>query len=460
MQVRSRLWLHHNLLLSIPRQTMTDAIRTPLSLSFGLVLGLSLFACTTNPASSPPADPALRSAVKAPMVDINLLHKKIPKVLETARNAPYSTPGDHQCNQLADEVSELSQALGDDLDAPGSRGRNSVSTGSAVAFATTTGAMEEFATGWLPDRAWVRRLTVAERDSRTVASAVRAGLVRRAFLKGIGEQSHCAFPASPLVPVTAASWRFTHAQPAPWDPENPLGPDLRGEVIHISNHAFRGPSYLNCEPAEFTRLKLPAEGLFEGGLPAPAEKSGQTVGLAHFPVATTRVACANASFDLHQIDAQTLLIGLDNRVWTLSHTAGTDSATSADGKPAGRVQLLLETHFSGDMGFLPETAQAKSRFFSAELNKAIARYFAVQRPPDEVPPINGDPFTDSQEYPTRFAVSEGNGDDVRASVEVVFASGWSTYPLVYRLVHDADGWKLDDIVYPGGYTFRNLLTML
>lgn len=438
---------------------MNHAIRTWLPFLIGLALGLPLAACTTNPASTVPADSAIESAVKAPFVDLNLLRKKIPKALEAARKAPYAIPSDLQCNELANEISELNQALGADLDAPETPKHTLMEKGSQEAGKAAASAMEDLATGWIPYRSWVRRLTGAERHSKAVASAIRAGLVRRAFLKGMGEQAHCAFPASALAPIASGSWRFTHAQPAPWDPENPLGPDLRGQVIEISPDTFQGPAYLRCEPSEFSRLSLPAEGLFEGGLPAPAQTSAKTLGLAHFPVATTRAACTNASFDLHQVDPQTLLIGLDNRVWTLSHTAGTDSATNADGQAAGRVQLLLETHFAGEMAFLPETAAAKSAFFSRGLNKAISAYFAVQRSADEVPPIDGDPFTDAQEYPTRFTVMQALGDNTHASVEVVFASAWSSYPLVYRLVRETDGWQLDDIVYPGGYNFLNLLTM-
>lgn len=443
--------------------------RTPAPFSFllSLTLGMSMVACkrsTSSPApvdskSNSKTDSAIESAEKAPLVDLNVLRKRIPKVLETARRAPYAIPEDRRCNELATEIAELNLALGADLDAPKTPKRSLVKGGSDEASKAAADAMEDLATGWIPYRSWMRRLNGAERHSKAVASAIQAGLVRRAFLKGIGEDAHCAFPASPLTPVTSGSWRFTHSKSAPWDQENPLGPDLRGEVIKISESTFQGPAYLRCEPAEFTRLSMPADGLFEGGLPAPEQTSAQNLGLAHFPIATTRVACANGSFDLHQVEPQTLLIGLDNRVWTLAHTAGTDSANNADGKAAGIVQLLLETHFSGEMGFLPDSVDAKSAFLSRDLSKVITAYFAIPRPTDEVPPITGDPFTDSQEYPTRFIVSHGAGDDTRASEEVTFASGWSTYPLIYRLVREANGWKLDDIVYGNGYTFINLITM-
>ena len=143
----------------------------------------------------------------------------------------------------------------------------------------------------------------------------------------------------------------------------------------------------------------------------------------------------------------------------MSQTAGTDSATIVDGNTAGRVRLLLETHFSVEMGFLRAAADAKRAFVSLGLNTAITAYCAVLRPADEVPPIKSDPFTNSQQYPTRFKALRAQEDETHATVEVVFASAWSTYPLVYRLIREVDAWKLDDIVYPSGYTFQNLLTM-
>ncbi len=445
------------------RTSLSLPLFLPLVLPLVVALALTLPACTTRPSSDPSPDSsrvtAEESAVEEPQADLNRLRTKIPQVLEAARKAPYATPNDRLCNKIADEVAALDDALGADLDSARSAGTLIVDQGAHAVNTPPAEAAENFATGWMPHRSWAHRLTDTERRSRVVASAVRAGLVRRAWLKGLGGMQHCAYPASPLVPLTAGAWRFTHAQPAPWDPANPLGPDLRGQVITISDDSFQGPAYLQCERATFSRLTLPAEGLFEGGLPAPAETAANSLGLAHFPVATTRVTCANAGFDLHQVDPLTVLIGLDNRVWTLSQTAGTESANSGDNRAAGLVQLLLETHFSETMGFVPDTTKTKWGYFSRDLKQAIEGYFAVQRPVDEVPPINGDPFTDSQEYPTRFAVTRVTGDSSRAGVEVVFANAFNTYPLVYLLVREPDGWKLDNIVYSGGYTFLKLLTM-
>jgi hypothetical protein len=241
-------------------------IPAPLALLLSLTLGLSMVACMSSPPAKAPVDSkrdskpdsAIESAVKAPLVDLNVLRKKIPKVPETARNSPYAIPEDRRCNELATEISELNRALGADLDAPETPKQTLVKESSEEAGKAAADVMEDLATGWIPYRSWMRRLTGAERHSKAVASAIQAGLVRRAFLKGIGEQAHCAFPASPLTPVAAGSWRFTHSLPAPWAPENPLGPDLRGEVINISGSTFQGPADRRCESAEFARLSLPA----------------------------------------------------------------------------------------------------------------------------------------------------------------------------------------------------------
>ena len=78
-------------------------------------------------------------------------------------------------------------------------------------------------------------------------------------------------------------------------------------------------------------------------------------------------------------------------------TAGDRSAGAfaPDSAPAGIVQRLLESHFAGDMGFDATTAASKRAWLTDALRTRIARYFAKSRPSDDVPPIDGDPFTDS-----------------------------------------------------------------
>jgi hypothetical protein len=58
-------------------------------------------------------------------------------------------------------------------------------------------AIRDATTDFIPGRGWIRRLSGAEQHSRHVQSAIQAGRMRRAFLKGTGMQRNCAPPAAP-----------------------------------------------------------------------------------------------------------------------------------------------------------------------------------------------------------------------------------------------------------------------
>lgn len=250
------------------------------------------------------------------------------------------------------------------------------------------------------------------------------------------------------------SWRFTHALPAPWGAAFLSSPSFTGQTLTIVAKAVKGPKPFICSGLHSQNLQLPAEGLFQGGLPAPAATAAQALGFGQFPVATSSLTCDSGSFDFHHVDADTLLIGLDNQVWTLSRAPG---AMAAADSPEGVAERLLEAHFGADMGFSQATLANKAAFLSAGLRQAIDAYFAKPQPQDEVPAIDGDPFTDSQEYPTRFAVQRANIANDGAEVEVVFADAARRARLVYRLIREAGVWRLDDIAYPNGKRLRGLL---
>jgi hypothetical protein len=245
----------------------------------------------------------------------------------------------------------------------------------------------------------------------------------------------------------AGLWRITHSVPAPWaavvDASVAAVPNHAGQTLVLDETALRGPGPLDCAPARVELLRVSAEGLFEGNLPAPAEEAARALGIAAFPVDQVRVTCANAAFDFHHVDSQTLLLGLDNRVWTLSCAPG---ALAAPDAPSGVVQRLLELHYGGAMGFTPATVDAKRRFLTQALVRDTADYFDRPVPPDDVPVLNGDPFTDSQEYPTRFAVSDADVEAGSARVPVRFADAWREYVLEFHLVRGVDGWQVDDVL--------------
>ena len=55
----------------------------------------------------------------------------------------------------------------------------------------TVGALKSFYSGIIPFRSWIRRLSGADRHEREVGAAGVAGIVRRAYLKGIAQASNC-----------------------------------------------------------------------------------------------------------------------------------------------------------------------------------------------------------------------------------------------------------------------------
>jgi hypothetical protein len=176
----------------------------------GLVLAVvALAGCASGPSQSPPApitssdkpgaaEAAVGQAVTTPLSDLNLVQAPIPAALREAHKAPYATPADSSCEQLASLVQALDEVLGTDLDAPPTPGNPGlVERGSKEVGNAAAGALKSAAEGIVPFRGWVRKLSGAERYSKEVAAAIAAGTVRRAYLKGLGEARGCAAPAAP-----------------------------------------------------------------------------------------------------------------------------------------------------------------------------------------------------------------------------------------------------------------------
>ena len=161
------------------------------------LIAITLAACST-PATKPEdqgkADTQLAQAAVTPLNDLNLVHAEIPAVLISARKAPYAAPAERSCDALAKDVQALDAVLGADLDTPVTAANPSlVERGGDAAL----GAVGSAATGIIPFRGWVRKLTGAERYAREVAAAIAAGTVRRSYLKGLGHAAGCAAPAAP-----------------------------------------------------------------------------------------------------------------------------------------------------------------------------------------------------------------------------------------------------------------------
>ena len=127
------------------------------------------------------------AAATAPLDDLNLRRQEVPEVLIDARRAPYSTEELRRCSAVIGQIDALDLALGPDVDqAAPSKGTGDQAAGAALDIVRDT------ATDFIPLRSWVRRLSGAAAHDREIQAAIRAGLVRRGFLKGIAHQRRCS----------------------------------------------------------------------------------------------------------------------------------------------------------------------------------------------------------------------------------------------------------------------------
>lgn len=128
----------------------------------------------------------LGQAATAPLDDLNLRRQEVPEVLIAARREPYSTVGLRRCDAVIREIDFLDEALGPDVDQPApSTGVGQQAAGAALDLVRDT------TTDFIPLRSWVRRLSGAAARDREIQAAIRAGLVRRGFMKGIAYQRRC-----------------------------------------------------------------------------------------------------------------------------------------------------------------------------------------------------------------------------------------------------------------------------
>jgi hypothetical protein len=255
----------------------------------------------------------------------------------------------------------------------------------------------------------------------------------------------------------APEWRITRAVGAPWPhadiPRSRLLA-LIGRPVTFHGDAMDGPGPLHCAHTVIESTSYPADGLFQGTLPAPAATAAQELGIAHLPLAGFSLSCDSGIFEFHQVDAETMLLGLDNQILTLSHTPGSQASAES---PEGRTQRFLEAHFSADMGFTADNVKSHRAGFSKSLDGAMARYFARPTPEDEVPAIDGDPFTDSQEYPSRFSVGKARVSGDQAEVAVRFSDAFSERRILYLLKREDGAWQLDNLRFSSGETLLGLL---
>lgn len=183
------------------------------SSNFASAAGLALLivavplSAQNQPVAARDRDPTVRDIATTPIQDLNLSRDEIPAVLQHAAVAPYDVEGLAGCENIAAAIAGLDEVLGPDMDIATEQGGN-----------ISVGRVAKSAVGSLiPFRGIIREITGAADHQRQFEEAIYAGAVRRGFLKGLGQQRGCAYPARPAfanVQVTRSDMVVGEAKPA------------------------------------------------------------------------------------------------------------------------------------------------------------------------------------------------------------------------------------------------------
>lgn len=259
--------------------------------------------------------------------------------------------------------------------------------------------------------------------------------------------------------AASESWRLESSKPAPWAPATKAGGPQPPAEMRIDVQSMSGPVPLACSAASYHFVRLPSERLFEGNLPAPTAQAAKQLGLPAGPLTTQRINCSNGSFDFHRDGAGHAWLGLDNRVLRFDRIAVVTS-------PEATVQALLLEHFGTNMVLSGATIAAKAPWLTVALQQRLNHWLARPPSPNEVPNLNGDPFTDSQEPPLAFDLTAARLQGATAEVTIRFAFGddrshkagrASTRDVVMQLAQTDSGWRIDDVRYGDGSRLSQLL---
>lgn len=134
--------------------------------------------------------------VSKPLSDFNLKKDDVPEVLVTARQAPYDLDGMKRCPAISAAIANLDAVLGDDIDVARDDGNATIDMGNLAK--SVVGSL-------IPFGGVIREISGANAQQRKWQEAIYAGSVRRAFLKGVGQQRGCAYPARAATARDAAA---------------------------------------------------------------------------------------------------------------------------------------------------------------------------------------------------------------------------------------------------------------
>jgi hypothetical protein len=124
---------------------------------------------------------------------------------------------------------------------------------------------------------------------------------------------------------------------------------------------------------------------------------------------------------------------------------------------AATVRAFYAFHFKHDFDYTEQGLKRRRRWLDAELYKLLiseSKKSQKSTEQNEAPDLNGDPFTNSQEYPTGYRIGKSEQAAKEATVEVILV--WKEKNKVIdekrirvQLARSAEGWKITNIIAEG-----------
>ena len=134
---------------------------------------------------------------------------------------------------------------------------------------------------------------------------------------------------APIVPSNQffGKWQLKRAQVAPWwdgKGEEPVA-DPAFTMVAFGPDKSSGAPIVTCDKPQYSVSLTPPPGLFEGNLADPFPQA-RMLGFMDKDITMMRFGCASGaadvSLDFPMLDDNTIMLGLDNVIYTLTRTPG------------------------------------------------------------------------------------------------------------------------------------------
>jgi len=162
-----------------------------------------------------------------------------------------------------------------------------------------------------------------------------------------------------------------------------------------------------------------------------------------------------------------LLIGL-GLIVPIGTRASTPQKLGPRDPAQAAVRAFYQFHLIHEKNFTARNVRLRKRWLTPELFGLLLGELKREAEeskahPDEAPYFEGDPFTDSQEYPDSFRVgqSEVNGDLAKVTVTLLWSArtsrGRDKRDIVVEVTRTSAAWLINDVLHGDGGRLKDEL---